>query len=641
MKNSIATCCLFAVIAAFSAVSAELQDRWSIGSGGESVVWNVKDDARLPHGDFLEMSGRRVSLIFGYEVSANRSLTLRRQLVWPWIRIQPNDTHGSLIWSWNERVPHLAVDGVRLVETVDRVTLDGVFTAESSGPKGLRVVHRVFPSAADPCAVETYEVSNGGTASVTVKAQDAFLREIRLGCTGRWNLTARMTPAADVVLKPGETASWQVCYGASRADAKECACEASAQLAQRRARVRELTESVVLETGDAVLDTMFRFAKIRAGESVFETAGGLMHGPGGGRYYAATWCNDQVEYAGPWFAFTGDPTALEASFNAYRHYMPFMGEDYAPIPSSVIAEGRDFWNGAGDRGDAAMWAYGAARFVLASGRRDWAETLRPGLRWTLEYCRRRLNEAGVVKSDRDELEGRLPAGPANLCTSTLCYDALLHAALVEEAFGDAESARTYRARAKELRAAIDRYFGAEIRGFRTYRYFDGCTVLRSWIGIPLCMGIFDRAEDTASALFSPYLRTDNAGLLCAEGDARGVTWDRSQLYAFRGVLAAGFADRVLPDLRTYSRARLLGEHVPYAVEAWPEGGMRHLSAESALFCRVFTEGLFGLEPTGFGTFRAQGRLPSGWKKAALRNIRVDGRAFDVELTAEGAVLKAR
>ena len=79
-----------------------------------------------------------------------------------------------------------------------------------------------------------------------------------------------------------------------------------------------------------------------------------MHGPGGDSYYAATWCNDQVEYAGPWFAFTGDKLVLEASLNAYSHYMPFMGPNFHRIPSSVIAEGFDIWEGAGDRGDAAM-----------------------------------------------------------------------------------------------------------------------------------------------------------------------------------------------------------------------------------------------------------------------------------------------
>ena len=58
--------------------------------------------------------------------------------------------------------------------------------------------------------------------------------------------------------------------------------------------------------------------------------------------------------------------------NAYRMYIPFMSDHYDPIPSSVIAEGLDFWNGAGDRGDAAMYLFGASRFVMTSGRRDWA-----------------------------------------------------------------------------------------------------------------------------------------------------------------------------------------------------------------------------------------------------------------------------
>ena len=633
---------LFAVVAlqAFASAGwAESHDRWEIAADGAAIRWNVREDARLPHKDFLEMSGRRVSLILGYGVSAERTLSVTRKLVWPWIRRQPNDTHGSMIFDWNDKVPFLAVDGVPLVETVSSVTHDGVFTAESMATKGLCVTHRVFPSAADPCVVETYVVTNRGAAAVTVEAKDAYLREIVLGCTGRWNLYARLSPAKAVTLKPGESAAWQVCYGAFRADAAEPACDAAAALAARRARVDELTRTIVLETGDRVLDTAFRFAKIRAGESIFETAGGLMHGPGGGRYYAATWCNDQAEYAGPWFAFTGDATALEASFNAYRHYLPFMGADFEPIPSSVIAEGRDYWNGARDRGDAAMWAYGMARFVLASGRRDWAQTLRPGLRWTLEYCRRQLNEAGVVRSDRDELEGRLPAGKANLCTSSLYYDALVHAAALERELGDETFAKECLKRAADLRTAIDRHFGAKLHGFNTYRYYDGCTVLRSWIGIPLCMGITERAADTTEALLSPYLRTQNAGLLCAEGDKTGVTWDRSQLYAFRGILAAGLSARVLPDLGVYSRVRLLGEHVPYPVEAWPEGDMRHLSAESALYCRVFSEGLFGLDPTGFGSFRATGRLPKGWKRAALRNIHAFGRVFDIELTENGAVVR--
>lgn len=44
---------------------------------------------------------------------------------------------------------------------------------------------------------------------------------------------------------------------------------------------------------------MFRFSKIRTAESIFDTASGPLHSPGGGAYYAAIWTNDQIEYAAP------------------------------------------------------------------------------------------------------------------------------------------------------------------------------------------------------------------------------------------------------------------------------------------------------------------------------------------------------
>jgi hypothetical protein len=60
---------------------------------------------------------------------------------------------------------------------------------------------------------------------------------------------------------------------------------------------------------------MTRLAKLRAGESIFETLGGKFHSPGGYSYYAAIWCNDQIEYSGPHFAMTGDKTAIDAALN--------------------------------------------------------------------------------------------------------------------------------------------------------------------------------------------------------------------------------------------------------------------------------------------------------------------------------------
>jgi cellobiose phosphorylase len=81
---------------------------------------------------------------------------------------------------------------------------------------------------------------------------------------------------------------------------------------------------------------------------------------------------------------------------------------------------------------------------------------------------------------------------------------------------------------------------------------------------------------------------------------------------------------------------LLGEHVPYAVEAYPEGNQRHLSAESGLYCRIYTEGLFGIRPTGFTRFNCTPRLPAAWNRMALRNIHSFRNIFDLEVTRSGA-----
>ena len=143
---------------------------------------------------------------------------------------------------------------------------------------------------------------------------------------------------------------------------------------------------------------------------------GYMHAPGGEVFYAAVWTNDQCEYVIPFFPFLGYATANKSAINTFRHYARFMNAGYRPLPSSIIAEGTDIWNGAGDRGDAAMCANGAARYALARADRTEAEELWPFVEWCLEYCRRNRTADGVVASDSDEMEGRFPVGRTNLAT---------------------------------------------------------------------------------------------------------------------------------------------------------------------------------------------------------------------------------
>jgi hypothetical protein len=245
-----------------------------------------------------------------------------------------------------------------------------------------------------------------------------------------------------------------------------------------------------------------------------------------------------------------------------------------------------------------------------------------------------VNSDGVVNSDSDELEGRFPAGTANLCTSSLYYDALLSASMLCRELGKPQQlADNYMKQAIRLKTAIGKYFGARVEGFDTYRYYKENVVLRSWICMPLTVGIFDRAAGTIDALFSPRLWTTD-GLATQAGDK--TFWDRSTLYGLRGVFAAGETTKGLDYLKKYSERRLLGVHVPYPVEAYPEGDQKQLSGESALYCRVITEGMFGLRPTGLHSFTISPKLPDGWNEMALNKINAFGNTFDIVVKRDGS-----
>lgn len=612
--------------------------RWHIHETENAVVWDVKPGEC--HTDDIEMAGYGCAFVVKYGTDEN-GLTLGHHPVFPSLRLRPNNTHATYQMDIPaEKWPRPAVlnrdsrqGAVPVKEVLTRVKLNGTLELTTESKDGALRIRRIcFPSVEYRAAYELLTVTNAGAEPVELAATaldgevDQTMGPMGINiCEIRTDLGSHLGPLA-----PGASFTAWIAVTGRLANEVALFDDPETELRRRYENIDRLTAPLTLETGNRALDLMFRFAKLRAGESVFDTKYGLIHSPGGYSYYAATWCNDQVEYAGPYFAYTGDRDLIEASLNAYRMYMPFMSDRYEPIPSSVIAEGIDYWNGAGDRGDAAMYLYGASRFALSVGDRAVAEELWPAIRWCAEYCERKKNAAGVIASDRDELEGRFPSGDANLCTSTLCCAGLFAAASLAEVLG--EDGGIYRERAAALRDAIERFFGSTIHGFSAYRYYEGCEVLRSWISMPLCVGIYDRAEATVGALTSDYLMRPD-GFLTAEGSE--TVWDRSTLYTLRGIFASGYTDRAWELLDRYVNNRLLGERVPYAVEAYPEGGRRHLSGESALFCKVILEGLIDMTPTGIASCTVKPSLPAGLDHLTLGNIRAFGAVFGVEVRRDG------
>lgn len=612
------------------------QQYWHIDKCENSITWHIEQGET--HHDHIEMSGKQVSVVLRYGINKDGSFELNKSMIWPILRTIPNHTHASLMrrFDWNP-LADMKVNSQSWNEQVKSITLNGTMEVISCIPVGkkssLMLKRTYFPAVNLPSLLEIYEITNTGEEEISIEIPSisaTFLTDPKKGVDGSYEIRLMTQDSGTLTLLPGKKHVFNASISGYKSNVKEKPIEATKELSQRKLLVNEWINNLVLETPEPILDRMFAFSKIRACESIYETKGGPMHGPGGESYYAAIWTNDQAEYINPYFPFIGYQYGNKSALNSFEHFARYMNDKWEPIPSSIIAEGDGYWNGAGDRGDAAMIAYGAARYALARGNKEEAEKLWPLIEWCLEFNRRKLNEGGVVASDSDELEGRFPAGKANLCTSSLYYDALLSAAYLAEDLGKGPIiTKRYRKQANELEKAIDSYFASTVEGFDTYAYYKGNDILRSWICIPLTTGINTRATGTINALFSPRLWTSN-GLLTQAGSQ--TFWDRSTLYALRGILMAGEVEKAIELLKSYSATRLLGNHVPYAVEAWPEGGQRHLSAESGLYGRIFTEGLFGIRPTGLQSFSMIPRLPQKWTHMSLRKIKAFNSDFDIKVT---------
>ena len=649
------TLLLFSFIFAGSLAIAQPKDRWTIQDDG-AIRWNINDN--IPHDDHLEMSGQQLSVVLRYGVDAQKRFHLNRSLVFPMLRMHPNKTQNNLKQRFDVNIPALVTvdDQTLLNEEVRDVTFNGIMRVESSFgyvyrrkelKDAVQLTRVLYPSTNAARYCEEYTFKNSSPNQITLRVPEwnvTYTTPEEAGVYGAYCIEAALSKSGVFVLKPGETLEFYAIFsGRKLADASSGRNNAGlshinilSERAAREALISQWWGNLVLETPDPVLNRMFAFAKLRGAESIYRTKGGLMHGPGGEAYYAAVWANDQAEYINPFFPFLGYEIGDESALNSFRHFARYMNPEYKPIPSSIISEGVSFWHGAKDRGDGAMIAYGAARYALARGDKAEALELWPLIEWCLEYCNRKLTPAGVVASNSDELENRFPAGDANLCTSTLYYDALRSAVMLGRELGvSAKQLNTYRDQADALEKAIEKHFGYEIEGFHSYRYYEGNDILRSWICMPLVMGIYTRAQGTIDALFSPRLWTDD-GLLTQAGTE--TFWDRSTLYALRGTIAAGEVEKGMSFLKKYSHRRLLGDHVPYAIEAWPEGDQRHLSAESGLYCRIYTEGLFGIRPTGLRSFEMTPRLPQEWEYMNLNRVRAFNSEFDIRVRRAGKKL---
>lgn len=531
-------------------------------------------------------------------------------------------------------VPDIRINGTPLeLGPPARVAFDGRLTLAYPEKDGMVVTRTIYPSMRKALVIEEWKVRNDRKLEVQMSVSEGRVERRE----GESVLMIWQTAAVEPTpVPPGDEFRLFASLQARLLDEPDLPAvdfddEDAARLALWKAAS---VGPGRLETPDRDVNVAYALQKFHVLETPIETHKGIITHNGSLTYSPGIWANDPVEYSSPLFPFFGDASLNKASMNIYRVWLnhcrefgidPFPGSfEHAPLKLTQR------W-----RGDDAMVLYGLSKFLLFQGNRAAAEEMWPLIQFSAESVQRNTRADGIVASKTDEMEGRYPTGDANLSTSSLAYGGYRLAAHLARSLGKPEAAE-FDQRADKLRVAIESFFGAEIEGFKTYRYFKEIDVLRGWILLPLAMGITERQDATLDAMVSDKLWPNRmqGGDILAASNRRETEWGRETYYALRALFLGGRTEQALDLTQRVVKAQIFGPRGPY-----PDEDAIDMLCPGSLYPRVFTEGMFGIVPTGLDSFEFTPRLPKAWPRMALRDVGAFGKSWDLEVEREGELEK--
>lgn len=317
------------------------QNHWEIGDSN-SIIWNLENDQNLPHQDNIEMAGTRVAGIISYKIDTAKNLKLDRQIFFPQIHpiIKETDPNWFVYRAYaketfdDETFPTIIVGDRQFVPgPIDFIKIDGLLTFQHLPSKsGLTLKRELFPSVDNRLFIEKCYLTN--TSSKTINFSFASKHSEISGYTKDDFYTIQMSQSipGKSSLTPGETIGFSIELGATRGEENlPTARHFEENLTKRKALLNELKNSLQLNTPNPILNQLFEFSKIRASESIFESKLGLIHSPGGGRYYVGIWANDQAEYVNPFFPYLGYNIGNESAMNTYRAFAKEINPEFEKI----------------------------------------------------------------------------------------------------------------------------------------------------------------------------------------------------------------------------------------------------------------------------------------------------------------------
>ncbi len=598
--------------------------------------WTPDDAGRITHAWTADeslvmcMQGRAVVMQVHLSTGKGLSYTVR------FFNVKKDDFKRIMYRVGRNVKPKVQVNGQPLeLESPTTATFDGMLTFTYPEDRGIVATRKTYPSTTKPLVIEQWQLRNS-----TTKPLDMVITGLRQAIPGTYRgkavesdiLVELISPAVEsVTIAPGAALSFSQTLQCKLVSHPDIEVDVKAEHRYRR----DLAEAAYrgpgrLETPDRSLDLAFALQKLHILECPIDTCKGVITHNGSLRYSPGIWANDPVEYSSPIFPFFGNAQLNEAGLNMYRIWQDHCQKHgIDPFPGSF--EHPELRLVQKYRGDNAMVLYALPKFLMFLGDRKAAEELWPLVKFSAKSVNDHKTADGVIASRTDEMEGRYPTGTANLSTSALAYGGYCHAGRLAHALGKTATAVEFEQRAAALRKAIDVYFGAEVEGFKTYRYFKGNTTLRGWILLPLAMDITERQDSTVDALISEKLWPNRltGGDILAES-TRKTEWARETYYALRVLFKAGRTEEALKLTQCVVKAQVFGNEGPY-----PDEDAIDMLCPGSLYPRVFTEGMFGIVPTGLKSFECTPWLPKAWPTMALRDMRAFGEAWDMVVERVG------
>ncbi len=140
-------------------------------------------------------------------------------------------------------------------------------------PIRIGVTRQLFPDISRPAAIEIVSFKNLSQTAIPVSMeylQHVIKTDSADSYPDSHYVFTNTVNAGRQLLQPDALVRYAICYQASK-EMIITLWDFENELAARRRRVDEFSQSLQLETPDNVLNTAFEFAKRRIGESIFIT----------------------------------------------------------------------------------------------------------------------------------------------------------------------------------------------------------------------------------------------------------------------------------------------------------------------------------------------------------------------------------